>query len=171
LSYGSSGTGTPIHLAAELLKRTLGIPITHVPYKGSANALTDLMGGHVDLAVDAVLTGFRAVTAGQAVAIAVTTEKRVPAAPNVPTVAELGYPGFEASAWYATFAPAGTPGPVVARLAEHTSAVLREQDLIAKFQSLGAEVYSLQGEALAKMVRSEVAKWGDVIKGAGIKSN
>ncbi len=171
LSYGSSGTGTPIHLAAELIKRTLGISIAHVPYKGSANALTDLMGGHVDIAVDAVLTGFRAAGSGQAVAIAVTTEKRVPAAPNVPTIAELGYPGFEASAWYGLFAPTGTPATIVARLAEHTAAVVREPDFVAKLQALGAETYVVQGESLSRLVRNETVKWGDVIRGSGIKAN
>lgn len=170
LTHGSSGSGTPIHLTSELIKRTLGIEMTHVPYKGSAPALADLMGGHIQIAVDSLLTGLNAANSGKVVAIAVTTERRAPIAPNVPTVAESGFPGFEASAWYGLLAPAGTDRAVVASLRDALAAVLKEPDLAAKFQNLGSEVFSVQGDAFAALIREDSARWGTLIRQAGIKA-
>jgi tripartite-type tricarboxylate transporter receptor subunit TctC len=170
LSHGSSGTGTPIHLTSELLKRVLGIEMTHVPYKGSAPALADLMGGHIDIAVDSLVTGLNAAASGKIAALAVTTERRAPSAPSVPTVAESGFPGFEASAWYGLLAPAGTARALVAPLMEALAAVVKEPDLAARFENLGVEVFSVQGEAFGALIRDDARRWGGVIQQAGIKA-
>lgn len=169
VTYGTSGAGTPIHLTSELLKRTLAIDMAHVPYKGSAPALADLMGGHIHIVVDSLVTGLNAAGGGKLTAVAVTTERRAPRAPNVPTVAESGHPGFEASAWYGILAPAGTDRAVVATLRDAIAAVLKDPELAAKLEFLGAEVFSNQGDAFSNLIREDSRRWGGVIREAGLK--
>lgn len=171
LNFGSSGIGTPIHLGTEYLMQTLGIKMTHVPFPGSSQALNALAGGHIDVAVDAALTGLAAAAGDNIRALAVTTRQRVPNGPAVPTVAELGHQGFEASAWYGLLVPAATPNAIIGELRKQVAAVLDEPALEPRITSLGAEVYRVSGDEFAKVIRDEAKLWAGVIKAAGLLPN
>lgn len=168
LSYASAGNGSSGHLAMEMLKQRAGVSLVHIPYRGGAQALNDLLGGQVDLMFlnqDAVLPYVRS---GRLLALAITSSARNPLLPEVPTVAESGFPGFEATAWAGLSAPRGTPDAVVQRL--HAAAMAALQGpLRAKQEAIGAQVVGSTPDQYAAFVRSESGKWAAVIKAAGIR--
>jgi tripartite-type tricarboxylate transporter receptor subunit TctC len=169
LNYSSAGNGTSNHLAGELLKSLTGIDIVHVPYKGSAPALNDLVAGQVSLMFDLVLTAAPHVKSGAVRGLAVTGAKRSSALPELPTVAESGVPGYEVSAWFGIFAPAGVPQPVVQRLNAEFVKALQQPDLRQRLASQGAEPLTSTPDEFAAYLRSEIGKWTKVVKDSGMK--
>jgi len=168
ISYGSGGIGTSVHLSGELFKRMTGIEMTHVPYRGSAPALQDVIAGRLDLIFDNVTPALPHVRAGSARGLAVTTAKRVPAVPDLPTIAEAGVPGFDVSSWFAFFLPAKTPPPIVAKMHADIVAALAHPPVKERLEPLGAALVGSTPEELARHIKSEMDKWGPVIKEAGI---
>jgi tripartite-type tricarboxylate transporter receptor subunit TctC len=171
LNYASSGTGGSQHLAGELLKSMAGIDITHVPYKGSPPALVDVIAGRVPLMSSTMPPALPQIKSGKVRAIAVTSAKRSPALPDVPTVAESGLPGYEAIAWQGLIAPAGTPKAVIARLNAEFVNALKQPEVVAKLNEQGFETVASTPEWFAQYTRTEIAKWSKVIKGAGIMAS
>ena len=169
LNYSSAGNGTSNHLAGELLRSMTGIDIVHIPYKGSAPALSDLLAGQVSLMFDLVLTAAPHVKSGAARGLAVTGAQRSSVLPDLPTVAESGLPGYEVSAWFGIFAPAGVPQPAVQRLNAEFVKALREPDLRQRLASQGAEPLTSTPDEFAAYLRSEIDKWAKVVKAAGMK--
>ena len=169
LNFGSSGNGSTNHLAGELLKRRAGIEIVHVPYKGAAPALTDLLGGHIPIMFDNIPALMPHVRSGAVIAIGVAGSTRAKALPDVPTVAEAGVKEFEASAWFGLVAPAGTPAPVLARLQKAVTESLASPEVLKRFDELGAEASSVSGKAFGRFLAEETAKWGTIIKESGAK--
>jgi tripartite-type tricarboxylate transporter receptor subunit TctC len=170
LTYGSPGVGTPPHLANELFKRTAGIDVAHVPYKGMSPALTDLMAGRIDYMIDNVGLLSQQVAAGKIRALAITGPRRIAAVPDVPTMAEAGLPGYEFTAWMGVAVPAGTPAAIVQRLNAELVRALRSPGGKAWFEAQGGEIVADSPEAFAQAVRSEHARWREVIQGARIKA-
>jgi len=168
LNFASSGSGTSIHLSGELFKAMTGVQMTHVPYKGSAPALTDLIGGQVQLMFDNLPSSLAFIKAGKLRAIAVTGTTRAPALPDVPTVADT-VPGFEASSWFGILAPAGTPRDIVMKINGETSKWLASPDAKEKLAAQGANVAGGTPEDFAKHIQAETAKWAKVVKESGAK--
>lgn len=168
LSYGSSGIGTPPHLAGELFKRTAGIDVVHVPYKGAAPALADLLAGQIAYTIDSPSMQMQPVNSGKLRALAVTGTSRASIAPGVPTFIEAGLAGYEYRSWMGIAVPAGTPKAVVARLNQELVKVLRQPDAEAWFATQGADVVGDDPETFAAVVRADHARWGQVIREAGI---
>ncbi len=165
LSYGSGGIGASAHLAGELFKSVAKLDITHVPYKGSGPALTDVMGGQLDLMFD---TGaFSHIKGGKIRALAVAADKRQPLIPDVPTFDELGIKGMIMNAWYGVAAPAGTPAPVVAKVNQAVNQALKSGDLAKRLADIGAEVRSGTPEDFAKFWRSELVRYEALVKLTG----
>jgi tripartite-type tricarboxylate transporter receptor subunit TctC len=171
LNFSSAGSGTSNHLAGELFKSMTGTFMVHIPYKGSAPALTDLLAGQVNLMFDLVLTAQPHVKSGAARALAVTGLERSASLPNVPTVAESGVPGFEVSAWFGFFAPAGTPAAIVTALNAETVKAMRAPDLRERLAGQGADAVSSTPEQFAAYVKDELAKWTGVVKASGMKAD
>ena len=169
LSYASAGTGGVQHLAAELLKITTKIDMTHVPYKGAGPVMPDLIGGHIPMFFSGMPPAMPYVKSGKLRALAVTTTKRSPAAPEVPTMVESGLPGFDISNWFAYFVPAGTPADVIARLNTEVNNGLKFQDVKEKLAAVGAETVGTTPDALGKFVRAESEKFAQLIKASGAK--
>jgi tripartite-type tricarboxylate transporter receptor subunit TctC len=168
LNYASLGNGTAAHLGMEMLKSEAGVDITHVPYKGSAPAVSDLLGGQVQMMVDGLPSALPHVKAGKLRAIALTSLRRSPSLPDLPTISET-YPGFYADAWSGLFAPKGTPQPVVDKLSAEVQRILKLPDVREKLAALGAEpVGSTQAE-FAAHVKKEIDKWAKVVKTSGAK--
>jgi tripartite-type tricarboxylate transporter receptor subunit TctC len=167
MQYASSGNGTPQHLTAELFKTTAKLDMIHVPYKGSAPAITDLLGGHVPLMFDSTIAILPHIKAGKLRAIAVTSNKRSPQLPDVPTFAEAGMPGFESYAWYGFFAPAKTAKDVIAKLNAAAIKVMKGPDYQRVLTDTGSEFVGDSPENFAKFVQAETAKWGKVAKDTG----
>jgi len=167
LNYASSGNGQSTHLSAELFATMAGIKMNHIPYKGSAPALTDVMGGQASLMFDTMLSAMPHVKNGKLKAIAVTSAARSPAAPDVPTVAESGLPGYEAIAWNGLLVPAGTPGDVVAKLNAELKKALDAPDVKDRFSAQGFGAAWNTREAFAKFIQSELDKWAKVVKVSG----
>jgi tripartite-type tricarboxylate transporter receptor subunit TctC len=170
-NFASSGSGTSIHLSGELFKIRTGVAMTHIAYKGSPPALTDLMGGQVQLMFDNLPTSLPYVKAGKLKALAVSTAKRIPALPNVPTVAESGLPGFETGSWFGLFAPAGTPKEIIARVDSEVRKMVQSPEMREKLIQQGAEPVGMGSEEFAAHVKSELAKWGEVVKASGAKAD
>jgi tripartite-type tricarboxylate transporter receptor subunit TctC len=169
LNYASSGVGSVHHLAGELFKAQSGTRITHVPYKGAAPALTDLIGGQVPVMFATIGPALQMIQAGKATALGVTSAKRSGPLPNVPTVAEQGLPGYEAVLWFMMVAPPGTPAPVAARLERELQASLTDPELIRDLEKLGNEdVGPRTPREVQSLLRSELAKWERVIRDAKI---
>jgi tripartite-type tricarboxylate transporter receptor subunit TctC len=168
LNFASSGSGTSIHLSGELFKTMTGVQMTHVPYKGSAPALTDLIGGQVQLMFDNLPSSLAFIKAGKLRAIAVTSTTRSAALPDVPTVADT-VPGFEASSWFGILGPAGTPRDIVMKINGETAKWLASPDAKEKLAAQGANVASGTPEDFAKHIQAETAKWAKVVKESGAK--
>ncbi|HTN28206.1 MAG TPA: tripartite tricarboxylate transporter substrate binding protein [Burkholderiales bacterium] len=167
LNYASSGNGQSTHLSAELFATMAGIKMNHVPYKGSAPALTDVMGGQASLMFDTMLSAMPHVKNGKLKAIAVTSAARSPAAPEVPTVAESGLPGYEAIAWNGLLVPAGTPADVAGKLNAELRKALDAPDVKDRFSAQGFGAAWNTREAFAKFIQSELDKWAKVVKVSG----
>lgn len=170
LNYASAGLGTPIHLGTELLLRRLDIKVVHVAYKGGGPAAASVISGDTQLLVNSIPGAIPYVSSGQQRALASTGSRRSKLAPDVPTVAESGYPGFELNLWYALFAPGGTPTGIVHRIHEEFAKRLLDPDVRAALERLGVEVRASTPEELAARIKSETTIWADVIKGAGIRA-
>ena len=168
-TFASAGNGTSQHLSGELFKSMAGAEMQHVPYKGSPPALQDVMGGQVSMTFDNITTAWPLAKGGKLRALAVTTAKRSAVAPDVPTLAEAGLPGFEVGSWQGVFAPAGTPPEIVKRLNAEIVKILNTPDVRDKLAALGAEVVGNSPEEFATMVKAEVAKWADVVKKSGAR--
>ena len=169
INFASSGSGTSIHLSGELFKTMAGVDITHVPYKGSSPALVDLIGGQVQIMFDNLPSALPQIKAGKLRAIAVTSLKRAPVLPDVPTISESGLPGFEASSWFGVLAPAGTPAPIVARINAEINKWLQSAEAREKLLSQGAEAAGGTPEQFAHHIRAESEKWAKVVKASGAK--
>jgi tripartite-type tricarboxylate transporter receptor subunit TctC len=168
LNFASQGNGTTSHLAGELLKQRAGIDIVHVPYKGTAPALNDLLAGNVDLMFDNLVSSLPFVRADKLRALAIGSAERSAALPEVPTLIESGFPDFESTAWFAMVAPARTPPDIVAKLSSAAAAALRQPDVSAKLNDLGAVIVASSPDTLAAKIRAEIARWALVIKTANI---
>ncbi|HEY0823383.1 MAG TPA: tripartite tricarboxylate transporter substrate binding protein [Ramlibacter sp.] len=171
VNFGSSGSGSSIHLSGELFNALAKVDMVHVPYKGSAPAVTDLVGGQIDVMFDNMPSAIQHVRSGRLRALAVTTAKRSPELPQVPTIAEAGVPGYEATSWFGMFAPAGTPAPVVSRLNAALVKVLADPEVKKKLAEQGAEPYAEKPEQFAEFIRKEAAKWSKVVKESGASAD
>lgn len=170
LSFGTAGAGSVTHLGIEMLKSMANVNFLHVPYKGAAPALIDLIGGQTDLMYDSVLTAVPHLKSGKIRALAVGSAKRSPQLPEVPTIAESGLPGFEASTWFGIIAPAATPLEIVSRL--HTTLVktISEKEVTQRLLSQGMEPVLNTPEQFAERIRQDLPRWGKLLKAAGIKA-
>ena len=167
--YGTAGNGTPSHLAVELLKVMTQVDIVHVPYRGMAPAMTDVVAGQLQLSIPTMPAGLPLAKAGKLRALAVTGAQRSPAAPELPTVAEAGVPGYQASNWYGIAAPAKTPRAIIARLNQEFSRILAAPDVREKLLGVGMEPATNTPEQFADFMKSEIGKWARVVKIAGIR--
>jgi len=170
LNYGSGGIGTPAHLAGELLKLRAGIEFTHVPFRGTGQALQSVIGGHVPSAFNPPSPLLPHFQSGALRAIAVTTLKRTPALPDTPTFDESGYPGFDAATWHAIVAPAGLPREVTAKLHHALHETLKDPASSKALADLGVDIVNSTPEELRAYVKSEIPKWAEVVKVSGAKA-
>jgi tripartite-type tricarboxylate transporter receptor subunit TctC len=170
LSFGTSGAGSVTHLGVEMLKSMANVNFLHIPYKGAAPALIDLIGGQTDLMYDSVLTSVPHIKNGKIRALAVGSAKRSPLLPDMPTIAEAGLPGFEADTWFGIVAPAATPREIVSRL--HTTLVktIRDKEVTQRLLSQGMEPVLITPEQFAERIRQDYPRWGKLLKSAGIKA-
>ena len=171
LNYASSGPGTPYHMAGELFKSLAGVYLVHIPYRGSTGARTDVIGGQVDMMFDAVTTMTEQVKAGKVKAIATSGRVRSDVLPDVPTLAEAGVPGFDATIWLGLMAPKGTPKAVVDKLNEAVSKIVSQPEVKQLWAKQGAVPIVLSADAFDKYARDDIAKWARVIQTAGIKAD
>jgi len=170
LNFASVGNGTPAHIAGELLKLRTGIDIVHIPYKGGGPAIADTLGGQVSMAIVSMPAAMAHVRAGKLRALAVTTLRRNPGAPEIPTVAEaLNIPDYEVDSWYAMFAPAKTPPEIVARMQKEIARAVQLPDVKPKLLEQGADPVGSTPEELDRVVKSELRRWAEVIREAKIK--
>jgi tripartite-type tricarboxylate transporter receptor subunit TctC len=170
LNYGTAGPGTPGHLTAEMFRAAAGIDLQHVPYKGSAPAIIDLIGGQIQIMFDPLQSVLANVQGGKIRALAVSSKTRSPVAPDVPTIAESGYAGFETTAWWGVFAPANLPDALTASLVAEIERIAASGAFREKLEPLGVTaVADLGGSTFADFQKREVAKWGKVVKDANVK--
>lgn len=167
LNFASSGSGTSIHMAGELFKQLADVKVTHIPYSGSAPALTDLIGGQVDYAFDNMPSAWPHVTAGNLRALAVTTDVRSESAPDLPTMQESGFPSFDVSSWFGVVAPAGTPDEITERVNQAMQAALRKPDVIKRLNALGAVPQYTTRAQFGQFLADEVDGWRDVVIASG----
>jgi tripartite-type tricarboxylate transporter receptor subunit TctC len=170
ISFGSSGVGAAAHLTTELFKQTAGVDMVHVPYKGTAPALQDLMGGNIQILVDVPSTLMPQVRGGKIKALGMFSAKRVAGAAEVPTIAEAGGPPIEGSTWVLFLAPAGTPKDIVNRMAAETAKAVTSADIKGRFETIGIEPVGSTPEEAGKFLDDEIAKWAKVIATAGVKA-
>jgi tripartite-type tricarboxylate transporter receptor subunit TctC len=170
MPYGSPGAGTPQHMATELFRNLSGASLVHVPYKGSAGAVTDVLSGEVGLMFMPVHTALPFVGSGKLKVLAVASGKRSAVMPDVPTIAEAGYPGAEVEMWYGLLAPAGTPRELVTKLHADVSDVLQQQDVREKLGKQGLDPLAMSPEAFGAMIRADLARWAQVVKDANISA-
>jgi tripartite-type tricarboxylate transporter receptor subunit TctC len=168
LNYSSAGNGTLPHITMELLLKAAGIQVTHIPYRGAAPAMTDLLAGQVQLKLDTYATAHAHVEAGKLRALAFASRHRSKLMPSVPTVAELGFPGYEGILWIGLLAPAGTPQPVIDKLAAAAAKAVKSPDVLAKFDRDGVEPVGGTADAFAAQIRREIPQWKDIGKSANI---
>lgn len=169
LNYASSGNGTSIHLSAELFKSMTGTFMTHIPYRGSAPAIADLLGGQVQVMFDNLPSALPHIKAGKLRALAVTSAKRAVALPDVPTVSEAGVPGYEASSWFGVMAPAGTLNDIVMKTRQTIAKAIEEPDARSKLLAQGADPVGDTPEEFTRFIQAEIAKWAKVVKDSGAK--
>jgi tripartite-type tricarboxylate transporter receptor subunit TctC len=170
LNYASTGNGSSNHISMELFKSLAGVDIVHIPYKGSGPAVTDLLGGQVLLMFDNVPNVLPQVKAGKLRALAVSGSTRTPLAPEVPTVAEAGVPGYELTVWFGLVAPAGTPREVIAKLNAEVARILAMPDVRERFLAQGVEPVGSTPEQFGDHIRAQMAKWSEVVRKAGVKA-
>lgn len=171
LNFASTGVGATPHLAGEVFKSMAGVDIGHVPYKGSAPALTDLMGGQVDMMFEQIPAVLPHVQSGKLRALAVGSARRVAALPDLPTISESGLSGFDVVSWFGIMAPAGTPAPIVARLHAELAKIMRMPDVSEKLASLGAEPQASTPQAFGQTIVAELPKWAEIIRKSGATVN
>jgi tripartite-type tricarboxylate transporter receptor subunit TctC len=171
LSYATPGHGSSPHMAGELFKYMAGVDLVHVPYRGAAPAFTDVIAGRLDVMFAVMASGLPLVQSGQLRALGVTTAARVPAAPDVPTIAEAGLHGYDTASWFAFFVPAKTPPEIVKKIQTDTVAVMAEPAIKSKLDQLGVVIAGSTPEELGVFLKSEMDKWAPVIRAAGIKVN
>jgi tripartite-type tricarboxylate transporter receptor subunit TctC len=169
LNYGSAGSGTTHHLSVELFKTMTGTKLVHVPYKGAGPLMIDLLAGQVDLAFDGMGTSSAQVKAGKLIPLAITSAKRNPVLPNVPTVQEAGVPGYEVRTWYAVWAIKGTPPAIKERMYKEIVTAMNHPDLKRIWAEQGADPGGMPPAEMEKLVKSEIAKWAKVVKDAGAR--
>jgi tripartite-type tricarboxylate transporter receptor subunit TctC len=169
VTYASSGNGTTLHLSGELFKRLANVEMTHIPYRGGALAINDLIPGRVDVTFDNMPSILPHVKAGSVRALAVTTRERISVVPDLPTIAEAGVPGFDVSSWFGFFVPARTPPGVIAKINADTNAALAHPPVRSRFEELGATPKGSTPAELAAFLKSEIEKWGPVIREAKIR--
>ena len=169
IDYATAGNGSGSHLFTELLSSTAGVKLNHVPYRGAAPAMNDVLGNQVSVTFDNIITTLPLVKAGKLRALAVSTKQRSRVAPDIPTLAESGVPGFDATAWFGLFAPAGTPREIIQRLNREVVEAVKDPVVSEKLLQLGAEPVSTTPEAFEAFFRGEVAKWGQVVRNSKIK--
>jgi tripartite-type tricarboxylate transporter receptor subunit TctC len=167
VSYGSAGNGSSNHLSGELLRSSAAVQVTHIPYKGSAPALIDLLGGRLTMMFDTVAQQTGNIAAGKVRALAVTGPKRSPLLPDVPTAQESGLKDYDVTIWYGVLAPAGTPAPVIERLNREIVAVMSTEEMKKKMQADGAEAKPTTAAEFAALIKHDMAKWGPVVKASG----
>jgi tripartite-type tricarboxylate transporter receptor subunit TctC len=170
LTFSSPGSGTPNHLSGEMLKMLTGIDMQHVPFKGSAQAITDVIGGQIAMSFENIVVASPFVKNGRLKALAVTSAKRASALPSVPTMVESGVPGFEAVGWFGVVVPAATPKDVVAKLNAEMARMLASPDVKERISSLGAEVVSTTPEGMDQFNQAQIALWGKVVKASGARA-
>ena len=170
LSFGSPGIGSSIHISGELMKTMTGIKMTHVPYKGRQFAIPDLLGGQIQLMFDNMPSSLPLVKEGKLRALGQTGPTRSPAAPDVPTIAEAGVPGFDVTAWFAIFAPAGTPKDIITKLNAETLRIYKLPDVQEKLKTLGLDAVLSSAEELGRVQAVDVVKWARVVKESGAKA-
>ncbi|CAB3915331.1 hypothetical protein LMG26686_05236 [Achromobacter mucicolens] len=168
-SFASNGQGTSNHLAAELFKSTAGVSMVHVPYRGSGPALIDLVGGQINMMMDVVMTSYPYIKDGKIKALAVTSPQRSAMLPDVPTVAESGYPGYEAMVWFGMLAPANMPEPLRTKLTDGLVQTLHAPAMKTYLEQQGAQVSDVAGPAFGSKIKDEISKWCQVVKKAGIR--
>jgi len=169
MTYGTAGYGTFTHLAVELLQNAGSFKAVQVPYKGASPAITDLLGGHIPMAALSIASGMPHIQGGKVKGLAVTSAARSPALPDVPTVAESGFPGFEANGWLGILVPNGTPPDVIAKLNSEIAKVMQSPEMKKQLLAQGVEARTSTPEQFGALMRSEAAKWGKIIADAGIK--
>lgn len=169
--YASPGAGTSPHLSSELFKSITGIKLTHVPYKGSVPALTDVMSGNVPIAIDNLPAALTNIKAGKLRALAVTSPSRSSDLPNVPTMIEAGVKGYDVTSWWGLFAPAGTPTEIISKINKDVNTLLQDPEVVKLIDQQGAQPKPSSPEELSKLVNSETARWAKVIKDADIETN
>jgi len=168
-NFASPGKGTVAHLTSELLQKTANIKFTHIPYKGAAQAVTDLIGGRVDLYASSVPTLLGSIKNGKLHAIAVTSKERVDDMPDIPTVAESGNKGFESATWFGFVGPAGIPKPIVEKLNAEINKALATDDLKTKLREQGAQVLGGSPDQFSSLIKEEIDRWAIIIKDSGTK--
>ncbi len=171
LTFGTPGIGTSLHVAGELFNTMAGTKIEHVPYKGRAMAIPDLLGGHITMMFDNLPSALPVVKEGKLRALGVTSAHRSASAPDIPTIAEQGLPGYEATSWFAVFVPAHTPKEIVVKLNAEMNRIFTQPDVQAKLKTLGLDPVLGTPEKLAEYQRSEIAKWAKVVKDSGAKAD
>jgi tripartite-type tricarboxylate transporter receptor subunit TctC len=171
LNYGSAGVGSTTHLAAELIASTAGVKFNHIPYKGSAPAMADVMGGHAEMVMDLMLSSVPHVQAGKLRAIAITSAKRAPSLPDVPTLSESGFSGMEMSVWNGLMVPSKTPKAVISKLNEEILKAMSSPDLKARIKEQGFDVLVGSPEQFTVLLKSEMARWAVAVKASGAASN
>jgi tripartite-type tricarboxylate transporter receptor subunit TctC len=169
ITFATPGNGTVAHLTGELFQRAAGIKLQHIPYKGSSQAITDLMGGTVDVFMASVPTAISHIKSGKMRALAVTSAKRSVSLPEVPSINDAGYKGFDANTWFGLAAPAGTPASVIARLNTEVNRDLQMPDVREKKRGEGGDVLGGTPEAFGNLIKTDVVKWGKVVKDSGAK--
>ena len=169
VNFGSTSLGGSPHMSGELLKTMAQVDIVHVPYKGGGPMLIDLMGGQIPVGFDNLPSSINHIRAGKIRALAVTTAKRWPGAPEIPTMAEAGVPGYEASAWFGLLAPANTPKPIVELLQRHVAAILRQPEVEKMLLEQGAEAVGNTPDEFARLIAAELQKWTKVVAATGVK--
>jgi tripartite-type tricarboxylate transporter receptor subunit TctC len=169
INFASSGSGTSIHMSAEMFKMMTGVDIVHIPYKGSGPALADLLGGQVSVMFDNLTSSIGYIKTGRLRALAVTTARRYPELPNVPTINESGVPGYEASAWFGIVVPKATPREIVNRINSEVNKAIALPDIREKLAQQGAEATPLTPEQFGAFIHNEVVKWAKVVKASGAK--
>ena len=169
LAYASSGAGSSIHMSGEMFNHMLGLDITHIPYKGSGPAVTDLIGGQVQMMFDNIPSSISHIRSGKLRALATTGAKRAAALPELPTMAEAGVPGYESGAWFGLAVPAGTPKVIIDRLNAEGQKAVKSPEFIKRMTDLGYEIVGGTPDQMAEMIKEEIQRWGPIVKASGAK--